>query len=192
MIKFIDIGIEAHVGDFASTAIMQHRGRGDRHFGRAGRVGLQEAEVLDHRVTGKFDLAGHAWCLRPGLHAGKLDALIGIDNADTVQLAEKIKMPPGAAEFAIGDGLQANVFLLFDQRPNFRVLNLPERCRIDLALFALCAGELEGGCPQQQSDMISAERRIDFVAQDSAFGRLGNKLMFFWKTGRVSNLFEGK
>ena len=31
---------------------------------------------------------------------------------DAIETPEEIEMPPGAAEFAIGDRLQANVFLL--------------------------------------------------------------------------------
>ena len=49
-----------------------------------------------------------------GFDALELDLALAEIGFDAVELAEEIVVPEGAAEFAVGDGLQADVFLLLD------------------------------------------------------------------------------
>src|SRR5580704_12450511 len=110
----VELGIDRLVDRRADRAAIQRRRRRDRNLRRALGVRLDEFEMLDHRMAGEADLAGDlgAFVARPrggegdaGLHDGLLDA---------VEAPEEIEDPPGAAEFAVGDRLQAGRLLLFD------------------------------------------------------------------------------
>jgi hypothetical protein len=83
-------------------------------------VGFQELEMIQHRMAGKAELAGDARTLIAGSHRRKGDAAIHHVAFDAVETPEKIEMPPGAAEFAIGDGVQPGRFLLLDDRLDSR------------------------------------------------------------------------
>src|SRR6185503_5325977 len=63
-----------------------------------------------------------------------------------------------AAEFAVGDRLQADLFLLPDGAFDLAVLDRPQRAGVDLALRELRARLLERGRPQQAADVVGAER----------------------------------
>ena len=63
---------------------------------------------------------------RLGLHALELDAVVEFVDLDAVEHAVEIEMPPGAAEFAVGGGLQPDLFLLLDDLLDLAVLDLFE------------------------------------------------------------------
>ena len=116
--------------------------------------------MLDHRMAGEADLAGDlgAFVARPrggegdaGLHDGLLDA---------VEAPEEIEMPPGAAEFAVGDRLQAGIFLLLDDVLDLAVFHRFQFVCRDLALGAALARLFQRRGPQQAADVIGAERRF--------------------------------
>ena len=79
--------------------------------------------MLDHRVVGEADLAGDLDALHLGLHALELDAVVEFVELDAVEHAEEIEMPPGAAEFAVGDELEPDLFLLLDDLLDLAVLD---------------------------------------------------------------------
>ena len=59
--------------------------------------------MAKHRViVGEIELADHAHRIVTGLDARELDAFIGMKQFAPVELRQEIKMPPRAAEFAIG------------------------------------------------------------------------------------------
>ncbi len=62
--------------------------------------------------------------LRLGLHALELDAVVELVDLDAVEHAEEIEMPPGAAEFAVGGELEADLFLLLDDLLDLAVFDL--------------------------------------------------------------------
>src|ERR1019366_10213665 len=93
-------------------AIVQHRGAGDRHLGRAFRVGLEEFKMRDLGMLPRAKFAFYKRGLRLRLHAGKLDALRGPDHFHAVESRKKIEMPVGAPELAVGDRAKTD-FLLF-------------------------------------------------------------------------------
>ena len=68
--------------------------------------------MVEHRMAVEADLAGDLQRLRLGLHALELDAVLGLHHLDALQPAEEVEMPPGAAELAVGDRLQADRLLL--------------------------------------------------------------------------------
>ena len=81
-------------------------------FGGHLGVGGDELVVLDHRMAGEADLAGHLDAFGARLHAREGDAALHHMALDAVEAPEEIEMPPRAAELAVGDGLQPDLFLL--------------------------------------------------------------------------------
>src|SRR4029079_9154289 len=78
---------------------------------------------------------------------------------DPVEPPEKVQVPPGAAELAVGDRLQADLLLLLDDRANLAVFDLLEFGARDLAVGAALARLLQCRRAQQAADMVGAERR---------------------------------
>ena len=70
--------------------------------------------MLDHRMAGEADLAGDLDAFVARRHRGKSDAGIHDVALDAVEAPKEIEMPPRAAEFAVGDRLQADGFLFRD------------------------------------------------------------------------------
>jgi hypothetical protein len=75
-----------------------------------------------------------------------------------IKSPQKIKVPPRAAELAIGDCLQADFLLFLDDARDLAVLDCLEFGGTDRALGALVPRILERLRPQQAADMIGAER----------------------------------
>ena len=96
---------------------------------------FRKRKCVQHRVVGgKADLAGHLQRLRLGLHALELNAVVGLDDVDAVEPAEKVEMPPGAAELAVGHRLQPDLLLLGDDVADQAVLDRAKLVGADLAL----------------------------------------------------------
>ena len=98
--------------------------------------------MLDHRMAGKPDLAGNAQGLGNADPALEIHAGIRLDGGDAVELLEEVEMPEGAAELAIGHALEANRFLLGDQRLDLAILDRLEPLGAERASGALLAGFL--------------------------------------------------
>ena len=111
-------------------------------------------------MAGKAELAGDLDALVAGGDAGERDAGVHDVLLDAVEAPEEIEMPPGAAELAVGDRLQADLLLLLDDALDLAVLDRLERGGVDLALGALRARLLQRGRTQQAADMVGAERRL--------------------------------
>jgi hypothetical protein len=73
-----------------------------------------ELEVLDHRMVRRAELARDLHALVAGGDGGKGDAGIHDILLDAIEPPEEVEVPPGAAELAVGDGLQADLLLLLD------------------------------------------------------------------------------
>src|SRR6202043_3163394 len=139
---------------------VDRRGRRDGHLRRALCVLLEEFEMLEHRMAGKAELAADAHALIARGHSGKGDAAVHLVALDAVAAPEKVEMPPGAAELAVGDGLQAGLLLLGDDRADLAVFHFLQRIGGDLAVGAALARFLQGAGTQEAADMIGAERRL--------------------------------
>ena len=113
--------------------------------------------MLQHRMIGKSELSDNAQALRLGLHAMELNALLGLEKLDPVEHAEKIEMPPGAAELAVGGELEPDLLLPGDDLFNLTILDGLELGRADRALFMFGARFLQGGRTQKAADVIGAE-----------------------------------
>ncbi len=152
------IGVLAH--RIGLEPEMERRGRRDAHLRRQLGVLLQELEVLDHRMVGEPDLAGDLDRARLGLHALELDAVVELVDLDVVQHPVEVEMPPGAAEFAVGDGFEPDLFLLLDDLDDLAVLDFLELRGGDLALLALGARFLHRRGAQDGADMVGAKWRL--------------------------------
>src|SRR6516164_1093181 len=78
---------------------------------------------------------------------------------NAVEAPKKVEVPPGAAELAVGNRLQADLFLFPDDRANLTVFDLLEFGCTDVVVGAALARLFQGGRAQQAADMIGAERR---------------------------------
>ena len=110
-------------------------------------------------MAGEADLADDARALGPRLHALERDALIHHVMFGAVEPPEKIEMPPRAAELAVGDRLQPDVFLLLDDARDLAVLDRLE-LRGRISPRSACARLFERGGAQQAADVIGAEGRL--------------------------------
>ncbi len=112
-------------------------------------------------MAGEGDLAGDLHALGARLDAGERDARFHHVTLDTVEGPEEIKMPPRAAELAVGCGLQADFFLPPDDARDLAIFHRFEFGRRNLALGALGPRVFQGSRAQQAADMVGAERRPD-------------------------------
>ena len=80
-------------------------------FGIDPRVLLDEAEIVDVRMRGEADAAGHAHALGLGLDAVEDDAVADLIKLDAVESFEEIELPPRAAELAVGGELEPDLLL---------------------------------------------------------------------------------
>ena len=103
------------------------------------------------------ELAGDAHHHRLRLRALELDLALAEIGLRAVERAEEIVIPEGAAEFAVGDALQADLFLLADHLFDFAILDRAQGRGIDLAALAFRARLLQGRRTQQAADMIGAK-----------------------------------
>ncbi len=123
-------------------------------------MGGNELKVLDHRMRLVVaELADDAEHHGPGLPALECDLAFAEIRLDAIELAEEVVVPERAAEFAVGDRLEADLFLFPDGLFDLAILDRLEFSRIDLAALALGARLLQRGRPQQAADMIGAEWR---------------------------------
>src|SRR5262249_21410071 len=137
--KGIKFRIDASVDRGRYGTPIGRRWRGYRYLRRAAGVRRDELEMLKHRMAGKADLAGDLQALIACGHRGKGDAGVHHMLLDAVETPEKVEMPPGAAEFAVGDRLQTGLLLLPDDALDLAVLDFLQLCRRQLALGTLLA-----------------------------------------------------
>ena len=167
----VEIGIDALLDAVLGEAEMQHRRRRDGHLRRDLGVGFEKLEVRQHRMVGKADLAHDAQPLRLGLHAVELDALLGLVNLDAVEHPEKVEVPPGAAELAVGRKLKAELLLPLDDLLDLAVLDRLELDGGEGALFALGPRFLERRRAQEAADMVGTKRRFGSLHRSGSYGQ---------------------
>ncbi len=124
--QVVENGVATGIGAVADRARLEtemHHGRArDGHFRQNAGVGLEELEMLQHRMIGEADLSRDANALGLGLHALKLDAMIELVDFDAVEHAEEIEMPERAAELAVSRQREPDVLLLLDDLLDLAVL----------------------------------------------------------------------
>ena len=141
----IERRVELRVGGFAdagsATAKVQHGGRGDADLGRVARshTVLEKLKVSQLDILGVSDCVDHTDDGRRQLFSaiGLLDGDRNI-GFDAAELLQKINVEIGSSEFAIGDALQAHVFLKLDDLTNGLVFHRAQLLGRDLAFGFLC------------------------------------------------------
>src|SRR3954469_3954879 len=97
-----------------------------------------ELEMLDHRVWLRHaELTGHLDAFVPRVYRGKLHAGVHDVLLGAIEAPEKVEMPPRAAELAVGDRFEPDVFLLLDDALDLAVFDRLQCLRRDLAFGAL-------------------------------------------------------
>src|SRR5262249_16732474 len=155
----IELGIDRVIDRGLHRTAIDRRGRRDRDLGHALGMRRDELEMLDHRVAGEPHLAGHAHALVARLHPGKGNAVIHDMALDPVEAPEKIEVPPGAAELAVGDRLEPDLLLLLDGALDLAVFYRLDLRRADLPCGAPPPRFLQRRRTQQAADVVGAERR---------------------------------
>ncbi len=135
------------------------RRAGDRDLGRHAGVRRDEPEMVQHRmIVGKIQLAGDCREDRAQLDAGELHALVAFVQVEAGQHPHEIVVPEGPPCLAVGDGLEADVFLHPDDVRNRRVLDLVQvRGSDGLFLEMLLAGPDDGVGAKKAADVIGAK-----------------------------------
>ena len=108
--------------------------------------------MFDERMVLAGDPSGHGGGVGRGLLVG------GMVHA--VEAPHEVEMPPAAAEFAVGDHMQAGGLLLGDEFGDGLVLDRLERCGIDFAGGEILTRGLELGRAEIGADHVGAERRV--------------------------------
>ena len=96
----------------------------------------------------------------PGLNARELNPRVGMEQLAAGEMAEKIEMPPGAAEFAVGRKLQPDRGLPVHDLLDLQILGLAQILGGNFALLEFGARFLDARRPQQAADLVGAERRF--------------------------------
>ena len=159
------VALDRAVGHLAAHAgnEVQHGGRGDGQLcGVAARNLLETAEVLDERVIRpKVDLAREAQLRALGLGALELHGPgVGRDLLHAVECGEKVQVPHGATELAVGDGAQAGGLLLLHELGDALVLDSRELGFVDLSGRVLGAGILQALRPEEASNDVVGVGRL--------------------------------
>ena len=142
LVERLEVGIVLAADAGAAAAEMQHGRRRDRHLRRAAGAtcALEILEVGQLDVLDVAHLVDHAHHRRRELlgAVGLLDRDrdVGLHAAE---LLEEIDVEVGAAELAVGDALQADVFLELDDLGDRRRPRPRAAARRDLAAGALCS-----------------------------------------------------
>ena len=143
--KLIDVRVDLLAHQRTPLPEVKGAGGRDAHFRNDPAMCLQKLEMFDLRMTDEIHLSGNLYCLVLCLDTVKLNARGGGDRFDTLEAAEEVEMPPGAAKFAVGRELEADVFLLPDDLLDLAVFDIRECGGIDFVPRALGARFLRGG-----------------------------------------------
>ena len=118
--------------------------------------------MLNERVIRpKVDLAREAQLRALGLGALELHGPgVGRDLLHAVERGEKVQVPHGATELAVGDGAQAGGLLLLHELGDALVLDSRELGLVDLFGRILGAGLLQALRPEEASNNVVGVGRL--------------------------------
>jgi hypothetical protein len=164
----VELGVRVLADAGAAAAKVQHGRRGDGHLGRAagGHLALQVLEIGELDVLDVAHLVDHA-------HRGRRQFLgaVGLADGDrnvglhAAELVEEVDVEIGAAELAVGDAFQADVFLEADDLGDGLVFDRAQLLGRDLALGLLLA---------RFEQVLGAQETADVVVAGGQGGVLGH------------------
>ncbi|MNC36403.1 hypothetical protein D3C75_849240 [compost metagenome] len=114
--------------------------------------------MLQEGMAGEADLAGQSCRVRPGFHTVEHITLVHQHMLHTVEAPEEIQVPVAAAEFAVGDCLQAQLLLLFHQLADFPVFYFRQCFPADDPGGELLSCCFQSGRAQEAADHVIAVR----------------------------------
>ena len=156
----VEIGIGRLVDRRRRRAAVDRGRRRNGDLRRDLGVRGDELVVLDHRMAGEADLAGHLDALGARLHAREGDAVSITWRSTPSRPQRKSRCHQERRNSPSVTALQPDLFLLADDALDLAVFDRLEVGRRNLALGALRARLLQGGRAQQAADMVGAERRL--------------------------------
>src|SRR5262249_23157291 len=155
-----DVRIDFLADAVPAAAEMQRARARDGHLRLRAGVTLQKLEMLEHRVSGEPHLADDPDRLRLGLDAVELQAVLGHEAFDAVEMLQKIEMPPRPAIFAVGREFQPDLLLFAHDLLDLAILDLAQGGRGHLAALAFGSRLFERRGAQQAADVVGAVERL--------------------------------
>ena len=159
--EFVDVRINRRIDGRAPAAVVHHAGRRDGQLGRGVGHRLQEREVVAEDAFVELELAldlqrrgsefDHA------LLVAKLHLHVVLHLGGAAHLIQEIHVPGRAAEFAVGDAFQAQVFLLADDVADRLIFDAAQIGLADAAALFVFASLQQLGRTEQAADVIGAE-----------------------------------
>ena len=141
---------------------VQHRRRGNGQLRGvvAGNV-AQRVEVGQERMVAERNLPAEHQLRALGLGALELHRpRVGVNVLHVLKRLKEVEVPHGAAELAVGDGLQARLLLLFHQLGDGLVLGGGQRLARDGAGGEIGARLFQRLGAQEAADDVIAVRRV--------------------------------
>src|SRR4029077_531078 len=138
-----DVRVDLLAHQRAPLPEVKGAGGRDAHFRKDPAMCFQKLEMFDLRMTDEIHLSRNLYCFVLCLDTVKLNACGSGDRFDTFETAEKIEMPPGAAEFTAGGDLNSDVFHLPDDLLVLAVFDGRQHSGIDFVPRALGARFLQ-------------------------------------------------
>ena len=162
MLQLFGVGVNGFCFGAVAVAVQlgpQLCGRGDR-LACDGAVGnaVEKCEVVQERVVAEVQFPGQADAFGAGVHAVKVVAAFHLLFFNPVEAPHEVKVPPGAAEFAVGNALQPLRPLAGDEFPDFAVFSFAQAFRGKAACFPLPARLFQGLRAQKAAYDVCPER----------------------------------
>ena len=159
--EFVDIGINRGIDGRAPAAIVHHAGRWNGELGRRVRHRLQEREVVAEDAFVELELAldlqGRGGEFDHALLIAKLHLHVVLHLGGAAHLVEEIHVPGSAAELAVGDPFQAQVFLPADHVADGLVFNAAQIGFADAAVLFIFASLEQLWRTKQAADVVGAK-----------------------------------
>jgi hypothetical protein len=106
------------------------------------------------------DLQGRRGEVDPALSVAEVHHEVVAGAADPVQRVDEVHVPRGAAELAVGGGLQPDVLLHPDDVADRVVLGRAQLRVVDAPIGVVGAGAQQPLWAEQAPDVVGAERRL--------------------------------
>jgi hypothetical protein len=164
----VQLGVGVLADARAPATEVQHGGGGDGHLGGEARPSQRLHLRLQVLEVGELDVLRVAHLVDDADHRrGQFLGAIGLSDGDrdvglhAAELFQEVDVEVGAAELAVGDGLQPHVGLELHDLGDRAVLDLAQLGGRDLALGLLLARLQQVGRAQEAADVVGAEGGIE-------------------------------
>ena len=200
--ELLDVGINRGIDRRAPAAIVHHAGRRDGQFGRGVGYRLEERRSRRRKCTlSSLSLPLHLQCggseFDHALLVAELSFHVVLHLGRATHLVQEIHVPGGAAELAVGDTFQSQIFLLADDFADGLIFNTAQIGRSDASALFVFAGLEQLWRTEQAAHVIGAEgwsfglnHRIQLTQKWEQRGRDAPLRSRFCYTLRVRNWYR--